>query len=50
MEAKKVPSEKILEYVDQHVTQGYTLLHSIDDVNLVKGYGRLVYFISLPEL
>lgn len=41
MEAKKVPSEKILEYVDQHVTQGYTLLHSIDDVNLVKGYGSI---------
>ena len=40
MEAKKVPSDKILEHVDQHVAQGYTLLHSFNDVHLVNGYGR----------
>ena len=40
MEAKKVSSDKILDYVDQHVAQGYTLLHSFNDVHLVNGYGR----------
>lgn len=40
MEAKKVPSDKILECVDQSVAQGYTLVHSFDDINLVNGYAR----------
>ena len=40
MEAKKVPSETILEAVDEHVAQGYTLLHSFNDLSLVTGYGR----------
>ena len=40
LEARKVPSSEIEERVADCVTQGYTLLHSYDDVYLVHGYGR----------
>ena len=45
LEIEKVEHTKLLETVEEHVNNGYKLVHPIDDKGLICGYSSLVSFL-----
>ena len=42
VETQKYPGPELLKGVDQHVENGWTLLHPLNDVYLIAGYAPYV--------